>query len=152
MVGLSAPPSSCHHRWRYISRRACARIFILRELQRGRRGSFTTYRLSVVIRQAAYAQIAVTTLGWLLAVGLAIAWPTRRWGIKKKRGKQNKTKAGQEQRGAIDYVTEVDGSAIVSTPPAEQNWANTADITIIDVTSRRGMITRRHEHVIHSTS
>lgn len=44
----------------------------------GEREGFTTYRLSVVIRQPAYARIAVTTLGWLLAIGLAIAWSTRR--------------------------------------------------------------------------
>lgn len=71
---------------------------------------------------------------------------------KKRKEEKNKTKAGQEQRGAIDCVTEVDGSAIVSTPPVERNWANTTDTTIIDATSRRGMIRRRHEHVIHLTS
>lgn len=102
---------------------------------------FTTYRLSVVMRQPVYARIAVTTLGWLLAIELGDRLvDSTRWGIKKeKKKKRNETKAGQEQRAAIDCITEaVDGSAIVSTPPAERNWANTTDTTIIDVTSRRG--------------
>lgn len=47
--------------------RACARIFILRELRR-------LYSLPAVRRyEVAYARIAITTRGWLLATDLSIA-------------------------------------------------------------------------------
>lgn len=143
MVGLSAPPSGCHHQWRYTSRRACARIFILRELQRGRRRGL--YNLPVVRRYEAaglcsdrgyYSRLALSHRAWRDRLV-----DSTRWGIKKeKKKKSNKTKAGQEQRGAIDCITEADGSAIVSTPPTERNWTNTTDTTIIDVTSERGWL------------
>lgn len=105
------------------------------EREREREG-FTTYRLSVVIRQPAYARIAITTLGWLLAIGLAIARTIRQWGIKKEKEKKKKQDEGRSGTARSDCVTKVDDSAIVSTLPIEWNWANTTD-TIIDVTSRR---------------
>lgn len=50
---------------------------------------FTTYRLSVVMRQPAYARIAVTTLGWLLAIELGDRLiDSTRWGIKKEKKKK----------------------------------------------------------------
>lgn len=124
MAGLSAPP----HRLPPpppppppsaaavdIPARACARIFILRELRR-------LYNLPAVRRyEVAYARIAITTrlaLGHRFVDCLAPVW--RRVGLEKK-GRSKK--AGQEHRGATASRKSMLRAAVLFRPPAKQNWA-----------------------------
>lgn len=132
--GWLPPPSAAVD----IPGRACARIFILRELRR-------LYNLPVVRRyEVAYARIAITTrlalghrLGDCLA-GLAV-------GDKKK----EKKREGRSGTLRSNCVTEIDAPSRHCFDH-QPNGIGLNGRMMMDVTS--WMITERREHVTHLTS